>query len=471
MSIEVRSHAEGAVTGGSGTPISAESQPGDVAVLFMSSQSAVDTTATIPPGWSGDAPAMFGTRSGYVAYRAVTDPAQTQGVDWWYHSAGATTRQRASLVVLAGADVGAVTPWSAAKPTLSGTALVASVRNGGAGTHQNAWTGGTIIAEGDVSAAASWTALRVGLTDTIADDPAYSTSVDGWAAVAVAEKTDTPAPAPATLTVDVVGDASPARVAVWDGSAEQAARSMGVMPYGAASVSELLTKPKFVVAHRGGSGSWPEHTKRAYTQAVDHGVDALEVSCSRTSDGVWFGLHDKTLKRLGGPDVDPATMTWEEVESAMAGTQYVPARLDWLLDTYGRSHTILFDPKYETARSAEYLSILEPYKANVIIKYSGDGTKLFQTWHDAGFTTWAYGYASWKAGNASAWSSMTTDVNKDILSMEYGAPSDVWADLKATGKPVTSHIPPDAAAVEAGWAAGAVGSIVAGVASYLPSSV
>ena len=51
------------------------------------------------------------------------------------------------------------------------------------------------------------------------------------------------------------------------------------MPYGARTVAELVAKPRFVVAHRGGSASWPEHTQRAYTQAVAYGVDALGVSC------------------------------------------------------------------------------------------------------------------------------------------------------------------------------------------------
>lgn len=268
-----------------------------------------------------------------------------------------------------------------------------------------------------------------------------------------------------------LGDGKAGTLTVWDGAAESVPSRIAPMPHGARTVAELLAKPRFIVAHRGGSGSWPEHTQRAYTQSVAHGVDALEISCGRTSDGVWFGAHDKSLERIGGPSTPVSELTWAEIEATMAGTGYMPARLDWLLDTYAGSHVIVFDPKYELTRGSEYLAILEPYKDRVILKFSGDSMWLFKVWHDAGFATWGYGYASWKTGAPNAWSSMTTDASKDILSMEYGAPSDVWADLKATGKPLTSHIPDTAAQVEAGWAAGAVGSIVASVASYLPSSV
>jgi glycerophosphoryl diester phosphodiesterase len=89
------------------------------------------------------------------------------------------------------------------------------------------------------------------------------------------------------------------------------------------------------VAHRGGSASWPEHTQTAYTQSVWAGAHVLEISCGRTSDGVWFGCHDRSLERLGGPATPVAQMTWAEVEQAMAGTDYMPARLDWLIERNG----------------------------------------------------------------------------------------------------------------------------------------
>lgn len=56
-------------------------------------------------------------------------------------------------------------------------------------------------------------------------------------------------------------------------------------------------------------------------------------------------------------------MTWAEVEQAMSGTGNLPARLDWLLERYGHSHVVLFDPKYSAGTYlAEYLEMLAPYR-------------------------------------------------------------------------------------------------------------
>lgn len=62
----------------------------------------------------------------------------------------------------------------------------------------------------------------------------------------------------------------------------------------------MLSQPMFYVAHRGGSREWPEMSLHAYTQAGFWGVGALEVSLARTSDGVWFGLHDADINRTSG---------------------------------------------------------------------------------------------------------------------------------------------------------------------------
>jgi glycerophosphoryl diester phosphodiesterase len=40
------------------------------------------------------------------------------------------------------------------------------------------------------------------------------------------------------------------------------------------------------VAHRGGSSQYPENTLLAFRQAIEQGVDALEIDIDRTADGV-----------------------------------------------------------------------------------------------------------------------------------------------------------------------------------------
>lgn len=49
---------------------------------------------------------------------------------------------------------------------------------------------------------------------------------------------------------------------------------------GPPTVGELLSRPRFVVAHRGSGDNWPEHTLTAYANALAAGADAVEISLS-----------------------------------------------------------------------------------------------------------------------------------------------------------------------------------------------
>jgi glycerophosphoryl diester phosphodiesterase len=52
-----------------------------------------------------------------------------------------------------------------------------------------------------------------------------------------------------------------------------------------------------VVAHRGSSGSYAEHTLTAYERAVTEGADALECDIRMTRDGVLVCVHDRKVNR------------------------------------------------------------------------------------------------------------------------------------------------------------------------------
>ncbi len=57
-----------------------------------------------------------------------------------------------------------------------------------------------------------------------------------------------------------------------------------------------VTKP-LVIAHRGSSEQHPEHTLRAYEQAVTDGADGVECDVRLSSDGHLVCIHDRTLDR------------------------------------------------------------------------------------------------------------------------------------------------------------------------------
>jgi len=58
--------------------------------------------------------------------------------------------------------------------------------------------------------------------------------------------------------------------------------------------------PVRLIAHRGSSATYPEHTRAAYHQAVLDGSDGIETDIRLTQDGALVCWHDDTLDRTGG---------------------------------------------------------------------------------------------------------------------------------------------------------------------------
>jgi hypothetical protein len=460
--VVVRSSALGRAQAGVGDPLTAAAEPGDLAVLIMAAQLQADPTPSpVPEGWTGTwQNAIPGTnRSGYVAVKKVTSPVDTRGVEWWVKTKAWTARQRAVLVVLAGvdADRAAVGQWSAALATAAAPATARLLVSAAHGTKDNrmaAWTleGGAVVADGlaDVSTTESWSAMRAVLGPAASvPDGAGANPPAAWAQVG--------------LVVGAAGaggeNLDGATVPLWFGG-EATRAGVSIMPYGARSASALKERKGIVVGHRGMSeaGDVVEHTMAAYTRAAECGVDALEISCHRTSDGVWLASHDSTLARLGGPSTPIRDMTWAQVQAAFAGRpEATPVTLKDYLATYGATHVTIFDPKTEMARSDEYLALLAPYKDRVIIKVFADAGWLFAKVKQAGWATWGYAYAR---NRGQTWyPDFVQGTNLDFLSMEWDASDDVWAPLVATGKPVIAHIPASVAQAAEGTRKGAAGCI------------
>lgn len=460
--VVVRSSAVGRAQAGVGDPLTAAAEPGDLAVLIMAAQLQADENPSpIPEGWTGTwQPQIGGTnRSGYVATRRVTGVTDTRGVEWWVKTKAWTARQRAVLIILAGvdADRAAVGQWSAAlgaAPAGATARLLASVAHGTKDNRMAAWTmdGGAVVADGlaDVSTTESWSAMRVVLGG--ADKPPDGAGANppaAWAQVGLVAK------AAGAGGEDLDGTTVP----LWFGG-EATRAGVSIMPYGARSASALKERKGVVVGHRGmsGAGDVVEHTMAAYTRAVECGVDALEISCHRTSDGVWLASHDSTLARLGGPSTPIRDMTWAQVQAAFAGRpEALPVTLKDYLAAYGATHVTIFDPKTEMARSDEYLALLAPYKDRVVIKAFADSGWLFAKVKQAGWATWGYAYARNRGQNW--YPDFVQATNLDLLSMEWDASDDVWAPLVATGKPVIAHIPATAAQAAEGARKGAAGCI------------
>lgn len=470
--ITVRALVAGKAQNGEGDALTAESRAGDLAILIMAAQlQGAATPSPVPDGWSGTWQDQIAgtTRSGYVATRKVTSPTDTRGVEWWVKTKAWTARQRALLIVLGGVDPDAavVGPWGATAPGAPAggrptSRLLVSASHGTKDNTAAAWTvkDGLVVAGGetDVSASESWSNLRavVGAPEAAPD------GAQGGAGGVVAPA----AWAQVSLTAVGGGAAVDAgTIPLWRGTRAEKGE-IALMPFGAASAAALkaraLKDGGVVAGHRGMSeaGDVVEHTMAAYTRAVECGVDALEISCHRTSDGVWFASHDDTLARLGGPTTPIKSMTWAQVQAAFAGRpEAMPVTLRDYLATYGATHVTIFDPKTEMVRSDEYLALLKDCKDRVVIKAFADSGWLFAKVKQAGWATWGYAYA--RNQGQPWWAAFVRGDDLDFLSMEWDAPQAIWSALVAgaPGRPIISHIPATAGQAVTGASKGAAGCI------------
>lgn len=240
---------------------------------------------------------------------------------------------------------------------------------------------------------------------------------------------------------------------LWDGMDERSMH-VGVVPHGARTVYELRNTPQFVVAHRLGSQDWAEYSKRGLVESVTRGVDALELSVAKTSDNVWFGLHDQTLLRTSGVDINPTTLTWAQVQeylcSPAVGSD--PAfgpqpyeRLEDLIEPYAESHTFFLDLKYQAGPAARdaILPVLESLfdrpQDKVIIKYaSGAGITLADWATQHGYMSWGHFWTEdYLADPAKA---ITDASHWTWIGVGADATEQMWIDMKSTGKPIVGAV-------------------------------
>jgi hypothetical protein len=250
---------------------------------------------------------------------------------------------------------------------------------------------------------------------------------------------------------------------------------------GYANVTQLLAQTTFYVSHRGGSRDFPECSLYAYGQAALRGYPAFDLPLARTSDGVFFGLHDDTMDRTSGTtNVFPGTLTWAQVQASyeilgssvpnnptQADQPYM--RFEELMDMYYDTHVIFVDPKYlSSAHRLELLDLMDTYPnptTHFVGKYygvsgnAGNTTGPAQEWSNRGYTTWGYFYDS-DAANYAAYQGRWS-----MLGMNIDAAGSEWTAILSYGKPVMGHIAQTSADVATAISKGADGVMVSGAIS------
>ncbi|RJT80073.1 glycerophosphodiester phosphodiesterase [Arthrobacter cheniae] len=71
--------------------------------------------------------------------------------------------------------------------------------------------------------------------------------------------------------------------------------------------------PPVIFAHRGSSGTYAEHTRAAYLQALADGAEGVECDVHLTRDGQLVCIHDTTLERTTDGSGDVADRTLAEL--------------------------------------------------------------------------------------------------------------------------------------------------------------
>ena len=171
-------------------------------------------------------------------------------------------------------------------------------------------------------------------------------------------------------------------------------------PASEVDITSLLADDPFYLAHKGGSGDWPEMTAYAYDQAAGlPGLEAVDLSVCRTADGILVCSYDKTTKRLTGKDLtildeDWATLSRLTVKSTETSRPSQPrrpfARLEEVLDAHLGRFTFFVEPRVQEAAGnlmAQLISYDQPER--IVWKQPVTSTRFAEAKRH-GFATWGY---------------------------------------------------------------------------------
>lgn len=211
-------------------------------------------------------------------------------------------------------------------------------------------------------------------------------------------------------------------------------------------VADFLAATPFYVAHRLGGTEYPEFTRRGLDASLAAGFKALELSVRRCATGEFVLIHDwVTTRTVPGTDYQ----IWNTPWSTLAGLQQASGgflRLTDVMDSVPSDVVLAIDHKVTSDKPTSSAGDMESEAAlfalleerlgaqaqrRVIIKHFIQGGVAARA-KAKGYRTMCMMYPNEVAG------APLTDW--DILGMEWNAPDDVWATLRATGKPLIAHI-------------------------------
>lgn len=120
-----------------------------------------------------------------------------------------------------------------------------------------------------------------------------------------------------------------------------------------------------IIAHRGASGSAPEHTFSAWDRAIDDGADYIEQDLQLTADGVLIVMHDDSLDRTArgsGCTGLVRDRTWEEIRDCDVGSWFNDRYPDRARPEYANQRIPTLDAVFEryAGRTRFYIETKNP---------------------------------------------------------------------------------------------------------------
>lgn len=439
----------------------------DIVVVFYASQFG-NTAARPPIGWGSSYEKNISGRSGYVAIKRISNSTEANNVKL-HGDTSSTARERALCFLLRGVKDFHLNPWTAGSPVFKDQTqihLVAAQYHGNNKTPIVPWQDPSEerhYSTGGASTTDSWSSIEAGITKSVKT----GTNAFGFAWVDLLP--EVPEEEQKVVPGVAITEGKPDNPVFIYENGEERPATMKAVPRGYKDIGTMMITRGFLIAHRGGSVSWPEASMRAYTNSVMYGAGALEVSCQKTKDGVWFLNHDRTLQRVdkSAPDTPVTEMTWAEIQKyTTIGEPFMT--VEEYFAAYGSSHITVLDPKYSAAEWQELKKFFPTdAQGRIIWKFSIDAGWLANQWKSDGWKCWGYSYPDHVTdGRINEWHKPW-----DYIGMSWEASDEVWRRTTALGKPVWGHICPTRQAYDDSLAKGAVGCMVSGVANIYSESL
>ena len=158
----------------------------------------------------------------------------------------------------------------------------------------------------------------------------------------------------------------------------------------------IQTRP-LVIAHQGGDGLWPGDTLFAFQNAVNLGVDVLEMDVHITKDGVLVLMHDETVDRTTDGTGEIESMTLDELKRLDAGYDWSPDEggtfpfrgqgvtvpiLEEVFTAFPNMHMTIEVKKTNASMSAPFCELIRKYNMQdkvLVASFHDERLKEFRT--------------------------------------------------------------------------------------------